>query len=152
MHIFGGHYRVPGGLDQARLFPIQDLSGSLPGRFLPPLHGSSYPRARLTEAPPGCPSQVGSPLYHLPWTAYSGGSNLLSLSRLSWSAKPTTMYAAHSNFPKYHLSLHLKSLRPPPSTWRGARQLSIPACPPPSWHVCPSQALYLLTCLPSYYY
>lgn len=129
MHIFGRHYRVPGGLDQARPFPTQDLSGSLPGQLLPSLRGSSYPRSRLTEGP----------------------------SRPSRSATPT-MYAAQSNFPKHHLSPRLESLRPPPSTCQGTRQLAIPPCLPAPQLVCsalpqpPSRVLYLLTCLPFYHY
>lgn len=66
----GGHYRVPGGLDQARPFPAQDLSGSLSGQLLPPLRGSSYPRSRLTEGPSRLPVPGGSPLPPLPCTLW----------------------------------------------------------------------------------
>lgn len=157
MRIFGRHYRVPGGLDQARPFPTQDLSGSLPGQLLPSLRGSSYPRSRLTEGPSRLPVPGTSPLHPLPWTAHSGGSNPPSLSRPSRSATPT-MYAAQSNFPKHHLSPRLESLRPPPSTCQGARQLAIPPRPPAPQLACsalphpPSRVLYLLTCLPFYPY
>lgn len=114
------------GTGPSQAVPTQDLSGSLPGQLLSPLLGSSYPRAQLTETPPGFP------LYHFPWTAHSGGSNPPSLSRPSRSAKLTTMYAAHSNFPKYHLSLHLKSLGRLPAPV-GSSATCHPSRPRPSW-------------------
>lgn len=133
MLIFGGHYRVPGGLDQARLFPL---------RISVVLCQDSF--SLLYMAPPtqGPSSQVGSPLHHFPWIARSGGRNPPSLSRPSRSAKPTTMYVAHPNFPKYHLSLRLKSLgRLPAPVGELSNLPSRPARPPAGVFCSPSASI-----------